>query len=79
MGFNSNIPITESGEQLVRLCTRDRALLLPSDRLFSIIPVLSQSGSVVELLAELNESVVTQKTPTNPSNQHVQSHLNYGK
>ncbi|CAH8429489.1 unnamed protein product [Schistosoma intercalatum] len=77
LGFNSNIPITESGEQLVRLCTRDRALLLPSDRLFSIIPVLSQSGSVVELLAELNESVVTQKTPTNPSNQHIQSHLNY--
>ncbi|VDP17397.1 unnamed protein product, partial [Schistosoma margrebowiei] len=77
LGFNSNIPITVSGEQLVRLCTRDRALLLPSDRLFSIIPVLSQSGSVVELLAELNESVVTQKPPTNPSNQHIQSHLNY--
>ncbi|CAH8429602.1 unnamed protein product [Schistosoma rodhaini] len=77
LGFNSNIPITESGEQLVRLCTRDRALLLPTDRLFSIIPVLSQSGSVVELLAELNDSIVTQKTSTNLSNQNIQSHFNY--
>ncbi|CAH8428862.1 unnamed protein product [Heterobilharzia americana] len=55
MGFNSTMPSVDCSE-LVRLSTRDRALLLPSDRLYSVIPVLSQTGLIVELLAELTES-----------------------
>ncbi|KAF6778407.1 hypothetical protein AHF37_02099 [Paragonimus kellicotti] len=37
----------------VRLSTRDGALLLPTDRLLSVVPGLNQSGQVIELLAEL--------------------------
>ncbi|KAH8855942.1 Dynein regulatory complex subunit 5 [Schistosoma japonicum] len=76
MGLNSNILNAECGE-LVRLSTRDRALLLPTDRLFSIIPVLSQSGSIVELLAELNESAIQNVPVGLSSKQHIQSQMNY--
>ncbi|KAK4473331.1 hypothetical protein MN116_004493 [Schistosoma mekongi] len=76
MGFNSNIFNAECGE-LVRLSTRDRALLLPTDRLFSIIPILSQSGSIVELLAELNESVIQNVPVGLSSKQQIQSQINY--
>ncbi|VDP98740.1 unnamed protein product [Trichobilharzia regenti] len=56
MGLNTNTPSADYSE-LVRLSTRDRALLLPSDRLYAVIPNLSQSGCIVELLAEMNESI----------------------
>ncbi|KAH8855947.1 Dynein regulatory complex subunit 5 [Schistosoma japonicum] len=78
MGLNSNILSAECGE-LVRLSTRDRALLLPTDRLFSIIPVLSQSGSIVELLAELNESAIQNVPVGLSSKQHIQSQMNYAR
>ncbi|CAH8428948.1 unnamed protein product [Schistosoma turkestanicum] len=74
MGFNSsNLPppsVHDPNEPLIRLSTKDQALLLPSDRLFSILPNLSQSGSMIEFLAEFNESnaVVTQKISTNLPN-----------
>ncbi|CAH8824065.1 unnamed protein product [Trichobilharzia szidati] len=90
MGFNNtNTPCIDSSE-LVRLSTRDRALLLPSDRLYAVIPNLSQSGCIVELLAELNESlgkrtVTSSSSSSTQSNQPVQfphpvvysSQLNY--
>ncbi|VDP89564.1 unnamed protein product [Echinostoma caproni] len=46
-----------NGADMVRLSTRDGALLLHTDRLHSVLPALGQSpGSVIELLAELLQS-----------------------
>ncbi|KAF8564490.1 hypothetical protein P879_07903 [Paragonimus westermani] len=44
---------TSDRTNCVRLSTRDGALLLPTDRLLSVVPGLNQSGPVIELLAEL--------------------------
>ncbi|KAF7256371.1 hypothetical protein EG68_06775 [Paragonimus skrjabini miyazakii] len=44
---------TPDRHNCVRLSTRDGALLLPTDRLLSVVPGLNQSGQVIELLAEL--------------------------
>lgn len=44
---------TLDGASRVRLSTRDGALLLPTDRLLSVIPGWNQSDSTMELLAEL--------------------------
>lgn len=50
--FSDNVGFR--GSDAVRLSTRDGALLLPTDRLHSVLPVLSHaSGTAIELLAEL--------------------------